>query len=62
LLTKIAINNEEFRRAVFDPNTGQINELIVFFLNNSYLRSSMVKETIISDGDTLMLLPIHGGG
>ena len=62
LLASIASNNNEFRKVVYNPETGYINELLIFFLNDSYLRQSQLKKTIIRNGDTILLLPIHGGG
>lgn len=62
LLADIAIGNAHFRKAVFDPDSGQVNKLVNIFLNDNLLQPSEVKETKVSDGDTLLLLPLYAGG
>ena len=62
LLADIAISNARFRKAVFDPDSGQVNKLLNIFLNDNLLQLSEVKEAKLSDGDTLLLLPLYAGG
>lgn len=62
LLAHIAINNAHFRKAVFNPDSGQVNKLINIIVNDRLLQFSEVTETELNDGDTLLLLPIYAGG
>ena len=62
LLTDITVSNERFRKAVFDPDSGKVNELVNITLNDSLLQFSEVAETKLSEGDTLVLLPLYAGG
>ncbi|MBA7627150.1 hypothetical protein ES703_34612 [subsurface metagenome] len=62
LLAEIAINNARFRKAVFDPDSRQVNRLMNIILNDRLLQFSEVTETELNDGDTLLLLPIYAGG
>jgi len=62
LLADIAISNARFRKAVFDPDSGQVNKLINIILNDRLLQFSEVTGTKLNDGDTLLLLPIYAGG
>jgi hypothetical protein len=61
LLFDIAINNIEFRKAVFDTDRRQCNKLINFFLNDKLLHPLEMEETELPDGDMLLLLPTYAG-
>ena len=62
LLADIAVSNADFRKAVFDPDSRQVHKLINIFLNDRLMQFSEVEETELSDGDTLLLLPLYAGG
>ena len=62
LLAKLAAGNQEFRKAVFDPARRRVNEEILVVLNDSLLPSLEVIQAKLSDGDSIMLLPVFSGG
>ncbi len=62
LLASLALSYPEFRKAVFDPDTGEISEQVNIILNNLLLPLSEVTRTGINDGDNLMFLPVYSGG
>ena len=62
ILAEIAPNFENFRNLVFDPATSEVNEEVTFFLNDKLLRFPGVLETVLQDGDSVMLALIFSGG
>ena len=62
LLTELALNDDDFRKTVFNPDVGKISEQINVFLNDSLLQFPDVNEKKLSDGDSIMLLPVFSGG
>ena len=62
LLSELALSNNEFKKNIFDPDTGKCSGQAVVSLNKSVLRYSDVAETKLNDGDSIMLLPVHIGG
>lgn len=62
LLAELALDNPEFRRTVFDPDTGKSSGQVMVFLNKSILQYSDITETKLNDGDSVMLLPVYLGG
>jgi len=53
---------ENFRTMVFDPATSEVNEEVTFFLNDQLLTFPGVLETVLQDGDRVMLALIFSGG
>ena len=62
LLTGLALNYPDFRKVVFNPDTGKINDQVDVVLNDTLLPLSRVTETRINDGDTIILLLVYSGG
>jgi len=62
LLAELALDNPEFRKAVFDPGTGTSSGQVMVFLNKNILQYSDIAETKLNDGDNIMLLPVYSGG
>ncbi len=62
LLSELALSNNEFKKAVFDSDTGKSSGQVMISLNKSVLRYSDIAETKLNDGDIIMLLPVHLGG
>ena len=62
LLAELALDNPEFRRTVFDPDTGKSSGQVMVFLNKSILQYSDIADTKLNDGDSVMLLPVYLGG
>jgi molybdopterin converting factor small subunit len=62
LLTNIAVNNREFRDAVFNPDEGKIGDRIDIVLNQKLLHFPDEMDTKLKDGDVVMLLPVYAGG
>ncbi len=61
-LAEIAPDFENFRNLVFDPATSEVNEEVTFFLNDKLLPFPGVLETVLQDGDRVMLVLIFCGG
>ncbi len=51
----------EFERRVLDP-TGEPKRLLNFYVNGKNIRFLSNLDTVLSDGDEVMLLPAVGGG
>ena len=62
ILTEIEPDFENFRNLVFDPATSEVNEEVTFFLNDKLLTFPGVLETVLQDGDRVMLALIFAGG
>ena len=62
LLTDIALSNSEFRKVVFNPDTGTISDQINIILNQKLINFPRGMETKLSDGDVVTLLPMYSGG
>ena len=62
LLSELALSNNEFKKAVFDSDTGKSSGQVMISLNKCVLRYSDIAETKLNDGDIIMLLPVHLGG
>jgi hypothetical protein len=62
LFTELAFDYAEFRKVVFDPDIGKINDQIVVVLNDKLLNFPNIKESILNEGDTLVLVPMYAGG
>ncbi len=62
LLADLAASYTDFRKVVFDSDTGKVSEQVNVFLNNNFLQGADVTETKLSDGDDVILLPVYSGG
>ena len=62
LLAEITPDFENFRNLVFDPATWEVNEEVTFFLNDKLLTFPGVLETVLQDGDRIVLALIFSGG
>ncbi len=62
MLAEMAPHFENFRTLVFDPATSEVNEEVIFFLNDKLLTFPGVLEAVLQDGDRVMLALIFAGG
>ena len=62
LFTDLAFSDAEFRKVIFEPNTGKINDLVIVVLNDNLLQFLSITETNLKDGDIVILLPVYMGG
>jgi hypothetical protein len=60
--TALADSHTEFRRLVFNPETGEANDEVVIMLNNKLLQFSKVRDSVLHDQDTIILSPVLVGG
>jgi len=51
-----------FREAVYNPDTGLPIEQLNFVLNNRLLTYREMSEIKLSNGDTVILIPLYTGG
>ena len=62
VLSELALSSNEFKKAVFNPDTGESSGQVMVFLNNSIIRNSDIEGTKLNDGDSVRLLPVYMGG
>ncbi len=62
LLANLATSHREFRQAVFDPQVRKVSDEILVVLNDSLVSLPDVAEAKLSDGDSVILLPVYSGG
>ena len=62
LLTDLAFNYPDFHKAVYNPDIGSVGDQVMVILNDNLLQIPEVTEAKLSDGDTLILLPVYSGG
>ena len=62
LLTGLVSQHPEFRKLVFDPVNGKVNDAVIIFLNDALLHHPDTTRTKLSGGDTVLILPVYGGG
>ncbi|MFC2005607.1 MoaD/ThiS family protein [Chloroflexota bacterium] len=62
LLTDLASKHTDFRKAVFAPDTGEVNDQVLIVLNGNLLPPPEVAEAELKGGDTVLLLPVCYGG
>lgn len=62
LLADLAFRHIDFRRTVFNPDTGEVSSQIMVALNGSLLQLSDVTTVKLKDGDTVVLVPVLYGG
>jgi molybdopterin converting factor small subunit len=61
-LTDLATTYPGFRKAVYNPDTGSVTEQLSLVLNGRLLTFREILETTLSQGDTIVLIPIYSGG
>jgi molybdopterin converting factor small subunit len=62
LLSDLVTTYPGFREAVFNPESGTVNEQIGVVLNDTLLTFAEITETTLNDSDTLTIVPIYAGG
>ena len=62
LLVDLSFNYTNFRKMVFNPDTGKVNKLIGVILNDRLLQLSEITNTKLNNKDTVLLLPLYAGG
>lgn len=62
LFTRLALKYPEFRKAVFEPDTGEVSDEVLVVLNDVLLQSPGVSATKLRNGDTIILTPVYSGG
>ncbi len=62
LLADLAFSYTDFRKVVFNPDTGKVGDQVNVILNNQLLQLPEVTEAKLSDGDSINILPVYSGG
>ncbi len=62
LLDELAATNKDFRESVYSPTVGLAYEQISVLLNKVLLTHQEIVQTVLKDGDKLLLLPVYTGG
>ncbi len=62
LLADLAFSYTDFRKVVFNPDTGKVSDQVNVVLNNSLLQFPEVTEAKLNDGDSIIILPVYAGG
>ncbi len=62
LFAAMAFDDPEFRKVVFEPDTGKLNELVAVVLNREMLHKMSIMDSTLHGGDIVMLLPVFMGG
>ena len=62
LLVGIVTTYPGLREAVFNLDTGQVDERIIVALNDQVMNSRDMSRVKLNDGDTIMLFPSQWGG
>lgn len=62
LLADLAFSYTDFRKVVFNPDTGKVGDQVNVILNNQLLQLPEVTEAKLSDGDSIIILPVYSGG
>jgi molybdopterin converting factor small subunit len=62
LLQQIATQHPRFKQLVFDTNHRRLDEKVSLFYNNSPLELGKGLETLLHEGDSLVLVPLIQGG
>lgn len=62
LLADLASSYTDFRKAIFNPDVGKVNDQVMVILNDNLLPYSEVTEAKLNDGDSIMLVPVYFGG
>lgn len=59
---QLATRNDVFRKIVFDKNTLEFGAEVLVILNGAFVNPQDRSETLLKQGDEVMLLPIVDGG
>ena len=62
LLADLAVSYTDFRKVVFNPDTGKVSDQVNVVLNNNLLQFPEVTEAKLNDGDSIIILPVYSGG
>ncbi len=62
LLADLASSHADFRKAVFNHDTGKLNNQVMLILNESFLHFSDMTEARLNDGDSIVMIPVYDGG
>jgi len=62
LFKELAITYNNFRRIVFNPDTGKINDEVMVALNNNLVQSTDLMKIRLHDGDFITLFSSYFGG
>lgn len=63
LFTELAgLARQGFREAIYDPETGRLNEYLAVFVNSREIRSLSGLDTRLSAGDKITIMPPMAGG
>jgi len=62
ILTDLAFSYTDFRKVVFNPDTGKVSDQVNVVLNNNLLQFPEVTEAKLNDGDSIIILPVYSGG
>ncbi len=62
LLADLAFSYTDFRKVVFNPDTGKVGDQVNVILNNNLLQLPDVTGAKLSDGDSIIILPVYAGG
>jgi hypothetical protein len=62
LLVELANSYPEFRKMVFDPETGKMSEQALVILNGKLIQYGEINEIILNDKDNVTLAPVIFGG
>jgi molybdopterin converting factor small subunit len=62
LLAELADQFPEFRKQVFNPETGQLSDQVMIIFNSRLVQVDGLKTTIINDKDSIALSPVLVGG
>ena len=62
LLADLASSYSDFAKVVFNPDTRKVSDQVNVILNNSLLQFPDVTEAKLSDGDSIIILPVYAGG
>ncbi|MFC1985032.1 MoaD/ThiS family protein [Chloroflexota bacterium] len=62
LLTGLVASYKDFHKVAFDPDTGEISDQLNIVLNDSLLLFPDAMEAKLTDGDSVILLPVYAGG
>ena len=62
LLAALVYSYTDFRKVVFDPDTRKVSGQVMVILNDSLLQCPDVAKVELSNGDSVLLLPVYAGG
>ncbi len=62
LLADLVFSYTDFRKVLFDPDTGKVSDQVMVVLNDRLLQFPDMTEAKLKDGDSIVLLPVYSGG